>query len=177
MKFNKWASADYLRLLFSIGLATYPAGQLLATLPAVPPPPVILPSPLSASPSQAPRPVQEVQLMLIQDGQVIVDQHLRIGGRGSSGFTISEPVESDAAQCPENTRWRSNGRQISVTISPQYDAKTNLYSLNIRYSRPEKESDCPYASDRIVTLQQTFDWRGKLMEFKVSDDLRMRLAP
>lgn len=152
------------------------AGHATAQIPAPPAPmPTIMAPPIVA---REPQPVQSVRLILTQGGKTILNHPLRIGGRGNSMFSISEPASADTPQCPPGSYGQSITQQIHVTINPvRYGAMRNLYTINIRYSRPERAAECSESAERSVTLQQTFAWAGKPVDFKVSDDFQVRLEP
>lgn len=172
--FGKWTSAIATLLLPVV------ATPVLAQMPVAPPPPIILPPvpPVPPSYLQQPRPVQTMRLVLIQNGQTIMSQPLRIGGRGASNVSISEPAGNDLPSCPGVSNWQSNMRQISVMVTPLYNNTIkNLYSIAIRYSRPEGAGDCTNNAERSINLQQTFEWTGKPYEFRLSDDFQVRLGP
>jgi hypothetical protein len=156
---GKWISAIS-GILVSVGCAN----GALAQMPVAPPPPVILPPVPGSGYRQEPQPVHSVRLILIQNGQTIMNQPLRIGGRGNSTISITEPAGTDLPSCPGFTNWQSNQRQINVTITPvRNNSIKNLYSINIRYSRPEGAGECFNNAERSVNLQQTFEWIASLM--------------
>lgn len=149
-----------------------------AQIPMPPPPmPTIMPPHVVPPVRQEPQPIHTVRLILIQRGQTIMNQPMRIGGRANSNLSISEPAAGEEILCPPGTFHQPNTQQINIVITPsRYGARKNHYTINIRYSRPEGPVDCTNNAERSINLQQTFEWTGKPIDFRISDDFQVRLT-